>query len=164
MKVFKKKCKYCGDLFLPDPRIGKHQKRCAREECRRASNRKKVRKWMKLHPGYVDQAKARAWAKAYPNYWSQYRRAHPLYARRDNLRRAASLRKQRCSAKLTSIRVIAVDKLERIESLSSVNCSAKLTERDRRVEGILQYLFWTVKEPCSAKITHNDLGNRLEVE
>ncbi len=160
MEIHQKKCRYCGRRFCPDPRVGKRQKRCVREECRKAENRRKVRKWMELNPDILPslRAKMRVWAKAYPHYWQEYRKNHPAYCERDNARRAASLRKARCSAKLTSMREIAVDKLQKIEDLTPAECSAKLTERDRRVDGIMDYLLWTVKEPVSAKQTHTDLG------
>lgn len=156
MAINQKKCVHCGRRFSPDPRVGHRQKRCVREECRKAENRRKARKWIALHPDILPslRAKMRVWAKAYPCYWRLYRKNHPEYVERDNARRAASLRKSRCSAKLTSIREIAVEKLQQIEVLAPAECSAKLTERDRRVDGIMDYLLWTVKEPMSAKQTH----------
>lgn len=157
----KKKCIHCGRWFLPDARVGNRQKRCFRQECLRALNRKKQKKWIELNPCYLAArcAKVRAWAKAYPNYWQKYRRNHPSYVEEDNCRRAESLRKQRRSAKLTSMRVLSVERLRQIQDLAPRDCSAKLTEIDRRVDGIVEYLFWTVKEPCSAKQTHIDLGS-----
>ena len=159
MEIYNKKCVHCGRWFWPDPRVGKRQKRCVREECRKASNRRKSRKWVQNNPDILPslRVKMRVWAKAYPDYWQRYRKDHPAYCQRDNQRRASSLRKARCSAKLTSIRDIAVHKLRRIEDLTPAECSAKLTERDRRVDGLVEYLFWTVKEPLSAKQTHTDL-------
>ena len=166
MEIIKKKCIHCGQSFLPDPRVGRRQKRCAEEECRKAANRRKVRKWVQCNPDILPslQAKMRVWAKAYPDYWRRYRKEHPDYCQRDNQRRAASLRKQRCSAKLTSMRTIAVEKLQRIEELAPENCSAKLTQRDRRVDGIMDYLLWTVKKPLSAKQTHIGLRAASQVE
>lgn len=165
MNIAKKQCVHCGREFWPDPRVGKRQKRCFREECRRAENCRKARKWIQLNPDVLPslRAKRRVWAKAYPNYWRRYRKNHPTYCLRDNQRRAASLRKARCSAKLTSIREIAVDKLQRIEAMIPADCSAKLTEIDRRVDGIVEYLFWTVRKPLSAKQTYTDLRAGSEV-
>ena len=166
MEIDRKKCRYCGRLFLPDRRVGKRQNRCFLEECRRAENRRKARKYIACNPDIVEslRGKMRVWAKAYPDYWRRYRESHPDYVERDNRRRAESLRRQRCSAKLTSMREVAVEKLHRIEVLAPANCSAKLTERDRRVDGIVEYLFWTVKEPLSAKQTHTDLGGGSSVK
>lgn len=158
MENSKKECRYCGRWFMPDPRVGKRQKRCFLEECRRAENRRKRQKWVRGHP--LEKAerkvKARTWAYAYPHYWRQYREAHPEYARRDNERRAKALRKERCSAKITSMREVAVEKLSLIQRAVPEDCSAKITERDRRVDGIVDYLFWTVKGSLSAK--HNAYG------
>lgn len=153
-----KKCRYCGRRFMPDARVGKRQKRCFLEECRCAENCRKARKWIAGHPKEKAErkVKARAWAYAYPHYWRHYRKAHPEYVRRDNARRAEALRKSRCSAKLTSMRDMAVEKLRKIQTLRPEGCSAKLTERDRWVEGIMDYLFWTVKEDCPQNITPMD--------
>ena len=89
MEIPRKKCVYCGRGFRPDRRV-RRQKRCLREECRRAANRRKVRSWVQLHPGFLAarRAKVRAWAKGYPDYWQGYRQAHPVYCQRDNRRRA----------------------------------------------------------------------------
>ena len=158
METSKKECRYCGRWFLPDPRVGKRQKRCFLEECRRAENRRKRRKWIAGHPEEKAErkVKARTWAYAYPHYWKHYRQTHPDYCSRDNARRAASLRKERCSAKITSMREVAVEKLRLIQREVPVDYSAKITERDRRVDGIVDYLFWTVKGSLSAK--HNPYG------
>lgn len=156
MNIPKKKCAHCKRWFKPDARVWKQQKRCFREECRKAANRRKQRKWIKLHPDYLEgrRAKASAWAKSYPNYWQGYRKTHPAYVKRDNKRRKVALRKQKRSAKLTSIRKIAVGKLRGIQGMGTANCSAKLTSIDRRMARLLDYLLWTVGEPCSAKQTH----------
>ena len=53
---------------------------------------------------------------------------------------------------------------EGAESLRKARCSAKLTERDRRVDGIMEYLFWTVKEPLSAKQSHTDFKGAAEIK
>ena len=166
MENVKKECRYCGRWFVPDARVGHRQKRCFLEECRRAENRRKVRKYIACNPDIVEslRGKMRVWAKAYPHYWRLYRKAHPEYVARDNARRKASLRRSRCSAKLTLMREVAVEKLHRIEDLAPANCSAKLTERDRRVDGIVEYLFWTVEAPLSAKQTHTDLGGGSAVK
>ena len=162
----RKECRYCGRWFVPDARVGHRQKRCFQEECRRAENRRKARKYIACNPDILKslRAKMRVWAKAYPHYWRQYRESHPEYVARDNARRAASLRRSRCSAKRTSMREVAVEKLQRIKDFARADCSAKLTERDRRVDGLVEYLFWTVKEPFSAKQSHTDFKGAAEIK
>lgn len=40
-----KRCKYCGQFFVPDPRALKTQKACARDECRKARKREAQKSW-----------------------------------------------------------------------------------------------------------------------
>ncbi len=35
VKATQKRCVYCGRFYRPDNRVGKRQKSCGREECRR---------------------------------------------------------------------------------------------------------------------------------
>lgn len=83
----------------------------------------------------------RVWAKAYPDYWHKYRREHPDYVARDSQRRCSGCKKAKISAKQDAVRQTAVEKLESIRDLEPVS-SAKQDAVHRRVNGILDYLFW----------------------
>jgi hypothetical protein len=99
--------------------------------------------------------KIHAWVKGYPNYWHKYRKEHPDYVARDNRRRCSSYKKRKISAKQDAVRQISVEKLESIRDLELVS-SAKQDAVHRRVDGILNYLFW---KESSAK--QDDIANCL---
>lgn len=40
-----KRCKYCGQFFVPDPRALKTQKACVRDECRKARKKEAQKSW-----------------------------------------------------------------------------------------------------------------------
>lgn len=152
-KVRHKFCSHCGISFKPDPRAAKVQKFCSRKPCQRTRQRRKYRRWVR-QPGNaaVHQEALRTWAKD-TDYWKRYRATHPDYVRRDNLRRALSLRRARRSAKQTDWQEIAVDRLHAIQSLDAPEYSAKQTDLARRLDSVVEYLLWTVETPCSAKPT-----------
>lgn len=47
-----KRCKYCGQFFVPDPRALKTQKACARDECRKARKREAQKSWRQENVEY----------------------------------------------------------------------------------------------------------------
>lgn len=158
MKAKQKRCPYCSRSFRPDRRA-RVQTCCGRAACQRARKRQNLRHWRSLHPGHADryQAKERAWAKAYPDYWRDYRKRHPEYVAHDGQRRAASLKRTRCSANETEMRQIVVEKLRVLDQLEPPVCSANETGFLRRVSAIEECLRSTVAVVCSAK------GNRVEI-
>jgi len=87
------------------------------------------------------------WAQEYPDYWRGYRRSHPDYVGRDNLRRRKSRGKAKRAAKQTAIREISVEKLRKILSDAPLS-AAKQTPIARRVEGVVDFLIW---KECAAK-------------
>ncbi len=46
------RCVFCGRFFIPDYRIGKRQKACFREGCKKARKQKAQREWVQKNPGY----------------------------------------------------------------------------------------------------------------
>lgn len=155
MKPAKKRCEYCGRWYDPDPHTARQQKACSRPECRLARLRQKYRSWVKRHPWHSAQrrVKNRAWAAAYPDYWRRRRAVDREYARRDNVRRAAAMRKARCSAKQTASGRVVVEKLRAIETLREAGCSAKQTALSRRVGALEDYVLSSTGVVCSAKQT-----------
>lgn len=148
-----KRCCICGEPFVPHPHTLEIQRVCFKDSCRRARVRQNFQCWVRSNPNYQKgrQAKVRAWAKAYPNYWQNYRDDNADYVKRDNKRRVIAMRRARRSAKQITIKQVAVRKLTEIQNLAGDECSAKQITYDRRVDGIMDYLFWTVGEACSAK-------------
>jgi hypothetical protein len=71
----KRKCQHCNVFFLPDYRNVRHQRYCARPECRKASKINSQRRW--LHkpenrdhfrgPDHVQRVQQ--WRQDHPGYW-----------------------------------------------------------------------------------------------
>ena len=49
-----KTCLFCGRYFQPDPRVGKKQRACFREVCRKARKQLAQSQWSERNPGYFD--------------------------------------------------------------------------------------------------------------
>lgn len=143
MKDKKRRCKFCRRWYLPDPRTYRRQIACSIPDCRNARRRQANKRWQLQRPGYQHyrRAKVRDWAGNYPQYWRRYRANHPDYVHRDNLRRVLSRKKSRLSAKQDAIRQISVEKLKSIQEIRPP-LSAKGDAIDRRVDGLINYLFW----------------------
>lgn len=143
MKVASKRCLNCRRRFQPDPRAARQQRACAREPCRRARRRLKLRSWRKRHPGSAapSPAKVRAWAAAYPDYWRQWRAKHPGYREREKRRLRAKRRRGRRVANVTGMAEIAVEKLRGLAAAGPQGV-AKETGLSRRVDGVVEFLIW----------------------
>lgn len=70
----KRKCKCCGELYLPDARHFHDQQYCSEPGCRKASKRASQRKWLMSEKGaeYRDpeesKRRVREWRVAHPDY------------------------------------------------------------------------------------------------
>ena len=85
----RRRCRFCGELFSPDPRLkGKHYA-CSAPECQSKRRKTNQTRWLARHPGYFSgrYLKTRAWLEAHPGYLKRYRLAHPEAVRLDNDRR-----------------------------------------------------------------------------
>jgi len=47
-----KRCLFCGQFFIPDPRVGDRQKACHREPCKKKRKTVAQRRWCEKNPGY----------------------------------------------------------------------------------------------------------------
>ena len=47
-----KKCLFCGRYFVPDPKVGRRQKACYREPCKKRRKALAQRAWCDRNPGY----------------------------------------------------------------------------------------------------------------
>lgn len=155
-----KHCRVCGVLFAAHPQAAKIQKTCPKKTCRRAADRNRYRRWIKLHPDYEcspgRRQPARAWAYQWPHYWKDYRKNNPDYTARDNRRRARVLKAARRSAKQTGWKDAAVEKLRSLQDLGRLECSANQTAWDPRDAGLIDCVLSTVGGPCSANQTPMD--------
>lgn len=139
----KKRCIFCHCWYRPDPRIGQEQLACWRAECRKERKAQADRNWRIKHPGYGSKwkYKLRAWAANYPSYWKHYRKTHPEYAERERKRMSSQRERLKTVAKEDAMRQIAVDKLRSIQA-PLPKTVAKGDAIRRRVDGIVDYLFW----------------------
>ncbi len=161
MKIARKRCEFCHEWFTPNPRTIKTQRSCTNPHCRKQRRNRAVRDWRRRNPDCNKGRghKIRDWAKSYPNYWRQYRRQHPEYTARDNRRRCSAYREHKISAKRNEITRISLEKLESIRKLEPVS-SAKRNEIHRRVEGILDYLFWKERAAKQNEMAFLGAGER----
>jgi hypothetical protein len=47
-----KRCLFCGEFFVADPRVGDRQKACHREPCKQKRKREAQHRWCENNPGY----------------------------------------------------------------------------------------------------------------
>lgn len=70
----RRKCLFCGDLYMPDSRHFRDQRFCSKPECRAESKRMSQRRWLRSAKGaeYRDpeenKRRVREWRKAHPGY------------------------------------------------------------------------------------------------
>ena len=75
----RRKCRHCGEGFGPDPRNLRHQRYCAKPQCRKASKAASQRRWLDkpqnrdYFRGAVNVERVRAWRAAHPGYWRRLR-------------------------------------------------------------------------------------------
>lgn len=70
----KRKCKYCEQLYSPDPRTHYHQRYCSKPECQKARHRNNQARWLarpenkNYFRGKTHVERVQAWRKAHPGY------------------------------------------------------------------------------------------------
>ncbi len=84
MSPMAKHCRFCGEPFHPDPRVGARQYACSAPACRAGRKKTCQDRWTGAHPDYFrgQYPKKRAWHNAHPGYLAEHRRAHPEAAAR----------------------------------------------------------------------------------
>jgi len=85
----RKRCRFCKELFHPDPRLASRQYACSKPSCQKARKHTKQKKWFKRNPHYFQgrYPNTKKWLEAHPGYLKQYRCNHPEAVRRDNEKR-----------------------------------------------------------------------------
>lgn len=70
----KKKCYYCGKLFVADPRVGNRQKACS-NQCQRLRKKDNNRMFSRNNPGYWHgrYEYVKEWRQRNPDYQGQWR-------------------------------------------------------------------------------------------
>ena len=143
MTIPNKRCDFCHRWYEPDPRVGEDQVACQREACRKKRKARADRNWRIKHPGYGVKwkYKLREWAASYPDNWRHYRLTHPEYAERERKRMRSKRERLKIVAKQDARVQMAVEKLESIQA-QTPKTVAKQDAIHRRVDGIVDYLFW----------------------
>lgn len=138
-----RRCRQCQRRFRPHPQTAYKQKTCSRRACQRRRHLQGCRVDHKKNPQRDGKRrqKIRAWAMAFQHYWRHYRARHPAYRERERRRMARKRRRLRSVAKREEWRTIAVEKLNAIAAQTPKRV-AKRDECDRRVGGLVDFLFW----------------------
>ena len=65
-----KRCKYCRELFQPDPRTKGKQRYCSKPKCQIVRQRQNEKDWRRQNPDCVEYQyqQTRQWNKAHPDY------------------------------------------------------------------------------------------------
>ena len=90
----RRKCRHCGELFLPDPRNRHHQHYCSKPACRRASKAASQHRWLSKSAnrdyfrGSANVERVRAWRAAHPGYWQRASSQAAIALQEDSLAQA----------------------------------------------------------------------------
>jgi len=74
-RLRKRKCRNCGDFFIPDPRNVRKQEYCRKPECRKASKAAAQARWLaksenkNYFSGPENVRRVQEWRKHKPGYW-----------------------------------------------------------------------------------------------
>lgn len=149
----KKRCRYCPELFTPDPRRyrpapdGKGRRSwqvaCSKPECQRQRHRDACRRWHIDNPAYDDERAAylRQWRKEHPGYSKAYRKSHPDYKESNREKQRERDRKVKNLAKRDVIHGFYDGKIRRLIDLAKRDASR--TPPLRVSEEIRRYLAWS---------------------
>jgi hypothetical protein len=131
----KKRCRYCPELFTPDPRRyrptpdGKgrrsRQVACSKPECQRRRHRDACRRWHIDNPTY-DEGRAAyllQWRKNHPGYSKAYRKSHPAYKQSNREKQHERDRKRKNLAKQDVMTGFYDGKIRRLIDLAKRDAS-----------------------------------------
>ena len=85
-------CYYCGNWFHPSPRLGKRQKTCGKDSCRKAHRARYRRVYRIQNPKEEREIQEKRKKDRPVDFWKQYRSTHPIYTSRN--RANSKLRKR----------------------------------------------------------------------
>ncbi len=85
----RKRCRFCCELFTPDPRLKGKQYACSAPECQLERKRANQRRWVARNSGYFKRRydNTKEWLRSHPGYAAQYRRDRRNQVERDNAAR-----------------------------------------------------------------------------
>ena len=104
MKKPKRRCKHCGCLFDPCPRVA-NNRYCGKKQCQRARKSAWQKKEMDENPIYrKDQKEAwQLWQENNPDYWQKYRERNQKYADRNREKQRGRNRRRRDPTRQQSV-------------------------------------------------------------
>jgi len=110
-------CDECNSRFTAHPRLGKRQKTCGANACKRAHRASYRRHYRRVNSeseqGYIDKIKS----NRSKDYWKNYRTQHPVYAARNraNSRLKKALKRAGLQRQLDIVQL--VDPIENLDKL-----------------------------------------------
>jgi len=135
----KKRCPYCGDWFIPNPRTS-FQKACLKPSCRKKRKIESQNNWLKKNPGFfrghVHYLQQKAWLAKHPGYLTDYRATHPEYMEKKRLKerlRRRRLKRRRVDMKDT----IRRREIEAIKAIRGVDMKDTIR---LKLDGVLNIL------------------------
>ena len=95
-----RRCRWCGELFTPDPRTKGRQRYCSKPACQTKRQRLNESAWRIKNPDCLDyqREQSRCWHKDHPDYNHKRRLKHPCLLvknRSDTRIRMRKIRSQR---------------------------------------------------------------------
>jgi len=92
-----KRCPYCKNPFIANPKVRQRQKTCGHSACQRALKRENNARWRKENPECCrqDYPRVKAWLDRHPAYLKQYRATHPEYVQKNREAKRLRDRKKR---------------------------------------------------------------------
>lgn len=94
-----KQCEVCGQFYKPDSRVGKRQRVCKKEACKKERKTNAHNAWLLKNPD--------AYTGRYPKLQA-WRQAHPDYQRKWRARRRVEIQDEIAHSEPSTIRVCAI--------------------------------------------------------
>lgn len=91
-------CRYCGRLYVADPRLDLRQKSCRRDTCRRNRKRESQKAWVQKNPDYFRgrYANTKAWREKHKDARTRGRRRPQAPVIQDAIPPASPMKSIRC--------------------------------------------------------------------
>ncbi len=115
LRTRQKRCKYCAELFEPDPRAKGRQRYCSKSTCQARRQRLNEYTWRVKNPDCLDyqRGQSRLWHKARPGYSRKRRLKDPCLSRYNRDKTRLRMRKIRHKRVFDKSKVIFTQLVER---------------------------------------------------
>ena len=158
----RRRCRFCGEFFSPDPRLKGRHYACSAPECQSERRKRNRTRWLSRHPGYFSgrYLKTRAWLEAHPGYLKRYRLAHPEGVRVDNDRR----RKRHLQAKTTRADMQVAKSLQAVLTRELTPVLAESRRADIQVSFLPQLIMVSLVSASYLERTRADIQDSIAPE